>query len=175
LVVVASPVARHEAVFFVLYSQFVVRDADQVPGARPDLDVMTNGLVSRDAGWTYVHTRVDSGEVRVAAETYGSEPPPVLGGWEDVVEVLAPAPDGELMLDGVTIGAPEGYPSLSPAGPGDYRVRVHARGRDVPPWEAPDSVTEDYLVQVWPAAPGLPSLTVLKATSAYGAELREGE
>jgi hypothetical protein len=137
------------------------------------VDVRTNGLVSVDDGWLHVHTRVDGGEVHVTAEVYESEPPFDLAGWEDVAEASVPAPDGCLTLDGVTIGAPDGYPPLSPAGPGDYRVRVHARGRDVPPWQTPESITEFYLLQVWPSTPAPPR--VLSAKSAHSADLRAGD
>jgi hypothetical protein len=103
-------VAGYAEVFSVLYSQFLVRDADQVSWNAGDAGVETNGLVSVDAGWLHVHTRVDGGGVHVAAEVYEAAPPVDLAGWEDVAEASVPAPDGCLMLDGVTIGAPEGYP-----------------------------------------------------------------
>ncbi|AEY86642.1 hypothetical protein SHJG_1366 [Streptomyces hygroscopicus subsp. jinggangensis 5008] len=45
----------------------------------------------------------------------------------------------------------EELPVLSFAGPGDDRLRVHARGRDTAIGLAPEEVTEGYLVRVWPA------------------------
>lgn len=37
-------------------------------------------------------------------------------------------------------------------GPGDYRLRIHARGLDTAVDLAPDEVTEWYLLQAWPGA-----------------------
>ncbi|MFE7841031.1 hypothetical protein ACFU53_34735 [Streptomyces sp. NPDC057474] len=45
----------------------------------------------------------------------------------------------------------EDLPVLSFAGPGDYRLHVHARGRDTAIDLAPDEVTEWHLIQAWPA------------------------
>ncbi|WP_229877020.1 hypothetical protein [Streptomyces bluensis] len=45
----------------------------------------------------------------------------------------------------------EELPALSFDGPGDYRLRVHARGRDTAVDLAPDELTEWYLIQAWPA------------------------
>jgi hypothetical protein len=43
-------------------------------------------------------------------------------------------------------------PVLSFNGPGHYRLRVHARGRDTAVDLSPDEITEWYLIQAWPAA-----------------------
>jgi hypothetical protein len=36
------------------------------------------------------------------------------------------------------------------SGPGAYRLRVHARGRDIARGRFVDEPTEDYPLQVWP-------------------------
>ncbi|MET9462252.1 hypothetical protein ABZY05_45850 [Streptomyces canus] len=61
-------------------------------------------------------------------------------------------------------------PALSFHGPGDYRLRVHARGRDTAIDLSPDQITESYLIQSWPA----PAQTarVLRQTDGYGASMR---
>ncbi|MEU8473254.1 hypothetical protein AB0F30_36230 [Streptomyces sp. NPDC029006] len=55
-------------------------------------------------------------------------------------------------------------------GPGDYRLRIHARGRDTAIDLAPDDVTEWYLIQVWPAPPQVAA--ALRRTDSYGASVR---
>ncbi|WP_189307470.1 hypothetical protein [Streptomyces cinerochromogenes] len=51
-------------------------------------------------------------------------------------------------------------------GPGDYRLRVHARSRDTAVDLAPDDATEWYLIQVWPAP--VQEAVVLRRTDSYG-------
>ncbi|MEU2726066.1 hypothetical protein [Streptomyces smyrnaeus] len=65
---------------------------------------------------------------------------------------------------------PPDLPVLAPAGPGSYRVRVHARGRDIAPDGVAEEPVEDYLLIVWPAPPE-PD-TVHKQTDNFGAEWR---
>ncbi|RRR82655.1 hypothetical protein EHS43_16310 [Streptomyces sp. RP5T] len=64
----------------------------------------------------------------------------------------------------------EELPVLSFTGPGDYRLRVHARGRDTAIDQAPDQITEWYLIQAWPAA--AQPARVLRQTDSYGASVR---
>ncbi|MQS35128.1 hypothetical protein FFZ77_05690 [Streptomyces katsurahamanus] len=59
---------------------------------------------------------------------------------------------------------------LSFDGPGDYRVRVHARGRDTAVDRTPGELTEWYLLQVWPAPAQPPH--VLTANDQYGTTQR---
>ncbi|MCZ0991775.1 hypothetical protein [Streptomyces diastatochromogenes] len=65
----------------------------------------------------------------------------------------------------------EELPVPSFDGPGDYRLRLHARGRDTAIDLAPDEITEWYLIQVW-SAPAQ-DLVVLRQTDRYGASARE--
>ncbi|MEU9230745.1 hypothetical protein AB0D40_41325 [Streptomyces massasporeus] len=60
----------------------------------------------------------------------------------------------------------EELPVLSFNGPGDYRIRVHARGRDTAVDVTPEQVTESYLVQAWPASSQ--DVTVLRQRDSYG-------
>ncbi|QJT07366.1 hypothetical protein G9272_43545 [Streptomyces asoensis] len=64
----------------------------------------------------------------------------------------------------------EELPVLSFNSPGDYRLRIHARGRDIAVDLAPDEVTEWYLIQAWPA-PAVP-VTVRRSRDSYGASVR---
>ncbi|MCL8012747.1 hypothetical protein [Streptomyces sp. AS02] len=54
--------------------------------------------------------------------------------------------------------------------PGDYRLHVHARGRDTAVDLDPDEVTEWYLVQAWSAS--VQAVATLRQTDAYGASVR---
>ncbi|MEU8470568.1 hypothetical protein AB0F30_22160, partial [Streptomyces sp. NPDC029006] len=55
-------------------------------------------------------------------------------------------------------------------GPGDYRLRIHARGRDTAIDLAPDDVTEWYLIQVWPAPPRKPQCCARPTATAHPSE-----
>ncbi len=52
---------------------------------------------------------------------------------------------------------------LAENGAGTYGVRCSARGRDAEYDLTSEARTEEYLIQVWPAGPGL-GLTVLRAS-----------
>ncbi|MCE0446635.1 hypothetical protein LT493_24490 [Streptomyces tricolor] len=62
----------------------------------------------------------------------------------------------------------EDLPDLAAAGPGTYRLRVHARGRDQAVDLAPDTVTEHYLLQCWPQPPHRPNPCAPPTTTAAG-------
>ncbi|MGV9420016.1 hypothetical protein ACWDO6_21270 [Streptomyces sp. NPDC003674] len=79
---------------------------------------------------------------------------------------------GELMVRGLMDDLDEELPVLAFDGPGDYRLRLHARGRDTATDLAPDEVTEWYLIQAWPAPPH--DARVLRQTDRYGASVRTG-
>jgi hypothetical protein len=64
----------------------------------------------------------------------------------------------------------EELPVLSFQGPGDYRLRIHARGRDTAVDLAHDQVMEWYLIQAWPARPN--EVKVVRQTDHYGASVR---
>lgn len=66
---------------------------------------------------------------------------------------------------------PAELPSLASRGPGRYRLRVHARGRDSAVDETEgDDVLESYLIQSWPAPHQ--DAQLVQATDAYGAQIR---
>ncbi|MGW0424689.1 hypothetical protein [Streptomyces sp. NPDC003015] len=64
----------------------------------------------------------------------------------------------------------EELPVLSFHRRGDYRLRVHARGRDTAIDLAPDQITEWYLIQAWPAPAG--EARVLLQTDGHGTSVR---
>ena len=67
---------------------------------------------------------------------------------------------------------PPDIPPLTEHGPGRYRVRVHATGRDRKFDLAVSEAVERYLIQVWPVAQP-DGDTILKHTDAYGAMMRD--
>lgn len=157
------PLERGEAAIDVIHNMFLLVDGyflGCVPLKYP------NGLFSVGssggpkglfgagigAGVAAVITGIASGSVTVAAEvlsaTPGEDPGPE---WETVAEEPFEATVGELVVQGVESAPPEELPVLTPDGPGDYRVRVCARNRDVDYLARPS--TESYLIQVWPSPP----------------------
>ncbi|MEC4017105.1 hypothetical protein [Streptomyces sp. H27-D2] len=150
------------------YHQFQISDLEGPLG--PDLPSDTNGLVGVEDGVAHVLTGIHTGTVDVEVTLHPHEPVPVEGPWEDVVEFSAHSVSGELAVHALMADLEEEFPELSFAGPGDYRMRIHARGRDTVIDLAPDDVTEWYLLQVWPAAPQ--PARALRSTSGYGAAQR---
>lgn len=110
-----------------------------------------------------------TGPVRLAVEVRDQPPELQADPWEEVVECTVHSAWGRLhvVAEGGDIDV---FPTLTPHGPGDYRVRCHARGRDI----AFDSVVrepvETYLLQIWPAPPA-PDV-VHKQTDERGRNLR---
>lgn len=124
----------------------------------PDIPRSNNGLVDMWPGEARIQTGIHSGDVDVTVRLHGAEPDIDPGPWEEVAEVSLRAPVGELMVRPSDTDPPEGLPVLSFQGPGDYRLRVHARGRDTAYDLTPDEVTEWYLIQVWPAPYAAPRM-----------------
>jgi hypothetical protein len=134
-----------------------------------DLDASRTGLVSADGGAIEVATGIHTGDVHVTVEAYAQAPEPAPG-WEEIAEISYHSSSGELLVTSF-MDDPADLPSLASQGPGPYRLRVHARGRD----RAVDQTTvaevvESYLIQSWPAAHQ--DTLLVKATDAYGAQVR---
>ncbi|WP_432056215.1 hypothetical protein [Streptomyces sp. bgisy022] len=148
----------------VQYHQFDISDEDGPTG--PDIDRSNNGLVRVSEGVVTVMTGIHTGDVDVTVTLHDTPPEPDAGGWQDIVEVSAHSVSGDLRVRGIMDDLDEELPVLSFNGPGDYRLRVHARGRDTAVDLAPDEVTEWYLIQAWPAP--AESLTVRRQSDNYG-------
>jgi hypothetical protein len=133
----------------VQYHQFEISDEDGPTG--PDMDRGHNGRLRVADGVITVMTGIHTGDVHVTVALHPCAPAPDTGDWQEIVEISAHSASGELTLRGLMDDLDEELPVLSHHGPGDYRLRVHARGRDTAIDQAPDEVTEWYLIQAWPA------------------------
>lgn len=127
----------------------------------------TNRLVDVYEGAAVVSTGIHTGVVAVTTEVRPGPPPTVeVDEWDEVVEVSLDVPGGDARL-ALLDSVPDTYPCLTPAGPGTYRLRAHARGRDT----AIDGVAfepfEHYLLALWPAPAA--ATAVHKETDRYGA------
>ncbi|MFM9589947.1 hypothetical protein ACKI1J_14500 [Streptomyces scabiei] len=137
-----------------------------------DLDASHNGLVSAIDGAVEVSTGIHTGNVQVTVELHALRPEPAAG-WEEIAEISWRSPSGEALVAPL-MDDPVDLPSLASQGPGSYRLRVHARGRDTAvDHTLVDEVVESYLLQSWPA-PHQNALLV-QATDAYGAQARAQE
>ena len=154
----AVPVSEH---------MFYLADVGSVLGPPLTFD---NGLACVRPGGIVVFTGISSGPVLVAVDARDTPPESLdIGDWEEVVEISTHAPVGRMVVSGVFSDAPP-LPVLTTAGPGDYRVRLHARGRDSAVDLGVTEPTEDYLVIAWPAPPAPEA--IMKRSDQYGAGLR---
>ncbi|MCX4578066.1 hypothetical protein OHB41_33740 [Streptomyces sp. NBC_01571] len=133
-----------------------------------DLDATQNGLVSAAGGAIEVTTGIHTGSVRVTVEPHSQRPDPAPD-WEEIAEMPCHSPSGEVLVTPMT-DDPADLPSLASQGPGLYRLRIHALGRDTAVDQSTDDVVESYLIQSWPAAHQ--DALLVKATDAYGAQVR---
>jgi hypothetical protein len=165
---VSEPIEAGREPVFVHYHQFLISDEEGSVGA--DLPAHHNGLVEICDGVACVLAGIHTGAVDVAVTCHGGEPAPDTAGWEEIVEISLHSASGELEVREMMTDMERELPVLSFDGPGHYRLRVHARGRDTAVDLSPEEITEWYLIQVWPAPPGPP--TVLAAADRYGADER---
>ncbi|MFE7430065.1 hypothetical protein [Streptomyces sp. NPDC057545] len=101
---------------------------------------------------------INCGTVLLSVLQADTDPGPDTAPWDEAEEVDLHAPTGDFRysaLMGNTGEDPqEPYETnLAHAGPGEYRLRLHARGRDINPDGVQDEnepITEHYLLQVWP-------------------------
>lgn len=149
--------------------QYWIGDAASNP-VLPDPPGGSTGLVGAgERGLAIVLTGTQFGHVRLRVQVADNPPELECAGWDDVAEVSLQAP-GRLTISSGGVGL-DRLSNLLP-GPGSFRLRVHARGRDA--GAERDVVSgrpvEEHLIQVWPALPG-PDVTH-KATDGFGKALR---
>ena len=128
-----------------------------------------NTLIAVAPGYATVATGIAMGDVRLTVEVRQDPPPVDVADWEEAAEVTLESPTGRMRIATADDGDPTPpFPVLTPNGPGYYRIRVHARGRDNAIDQTADEPVEDYLVQVWPAPPA--PQKIYKQTDRYGAQ-----
>lgn len=143
----------------------------------------STGLAGMMESTAMMHAGVDRGTVTVSVDAVDSRPalntPKQWAGlaeWDDVAEVTLYIPNGDLRVDRLEYGPFDprvDLPVLSPFGPGHYRMRIHARGRDRHYDKVVDDSGESFYLVTWPQPP-VPPL-IIKATSWCGCGLRLGQ
>ncbi|HEX8627880.1 MAG TPA: hypothetical protein VF755_06895, partial [Catenuloplanes sp.] len=130
-----------------------------------EADFADNGLVAVTDGGTVIRTGVPQGSVRVELAVLAQAPAEVESGWEEIVDISWRAAEGRASVFAPDGTSGRGLRQQTPPWPGDYRVRVHARGRD-----ELDADFERYKLVVW-AAPATPQI-VHRRTDRLGHRLR---
>jgi hypothetical protein len=139
-------------------------------GTQPGYLVPTNGLIAVDVGIAVIFTGVHMGVVDLEVDGRESRPTDVpADGWDEVVETSVNLPSGRLAVSHLMNDPPD-LPIFTAAGPGHYRVRVHARGRDTMPDGVAFEPVEAYQITVWPEPYG--AEVVYRQSDGYGASLR---
>lgn len=134
---------------YVTDGTFGILDAGMIPVQTAD---WSNGLAVPMSEGALIATGIHLGEIRATASSVTGPPPaPTDRFWEEIVEISVYAPAGDLRVESLEHGPVGGLPSLSPAEPGWYRLRVHARGRSRLPDKTSSEPVEDYLLVAWPA------------------------
>jgi hypothetical protein len=152
----------------VAYHQFDI--SDENGPAAPELARDHNGLIRVVDGVIVIMTGIHTGDVHVTVTNHQSTPALDQDNWQEIVEISAHSVSGELMVRGMMDDLDEELPVLSHHGPGSYRLRVYARGRDTAVDDAPDDVTEWYLIESWPAPTQPP--TAVRQSDTYGVSVR---
>ncbi|MFF3113580.1 hypothetical protein ACFVSN_30850 [Kitasatospora sp. NPDC057904] len=142
-------------------------DITELPDSAP------NGLVAANHSGCLVLSGLHTGTIMVSVEPLDAEPGAADDVWEEVAEVSVLSRSGTLQAWSLDYGPLEGAPALTSAGPGTYRLRVHARQRDI--GHATDTLLDDdpcdfYLLQCWPAPPAPEK--IIRQTDNFGAEWR---
>jgi hypothetical protein len=154
-------------VFDVQHAQYYLAD----PGVYPDPAMYHdgNGLIATRPGIAVVFSGREWGPIRLRLEIREDAPPLELADWDDVVEVGLASEQGQITVR--TMDVEPDLPYLTPFGPDEYRLRVHARNRDAGRSQgATEDPVEEHSVIVWPA-PLAPEIAY-KHSDAIGGQLR---
>jgi hypothetical protein len=142
------------------YSQYQV-------AAGPDIDVGEESVpgLLRDLGpqAVAVITGLQSGTITVTAQAVQAPPGDVAPGWDVIAETDLYCPEG---IISVSDWAGPDHPELGElaiAGPGRYRLRVHARNREA----GQERSAEQHHLLIWPVTDATPP-RLLTPMDAYG-------
>lgn len=157
---------------FVSEGTFGLLDNGEIPVQSAD---WSNGLiVPMLQGGALVRTGIQTGYVRVSARTE-REPAEDIDEsrpWEEIVEATITAPQNLLRLESLDFGPPAPDALLTSVDSPQYRVRVHALGRDVARNKTTQVRPEEYLLLVWPSEPA-PTYTLRTSSALEEAEQAE--
>ncbi|REE03265.1 hypothetical protein [Citricoccus muralis] len=117
----------------------------------PDLLSESKGLMCALETGALLLTGIDTGPIQISVMSADTEPELDLTDWEEAVDVSVNVPHGNLRVEPLFDDAP-GIPSLTPLGPGTYRLRCYASGRARQLKQIVESSEESYLLIAWPAA-----------------------
>ncbi|MEU4217320.1 hypothetical protein [Actinoplanes sp. NPDC026623] len=158
---------------------FVLADADADP-AIETLDFST-GVAGTSTSAAFICTGIDSGHVHVSTEALTERPAldtatqwAQMAAWDDVAEFSLHAPRGLLTIERLTTTPAATRPDLAPlssAGPGTYRIRVHARGRDHQHDQTVDDSNERFHISAWPESITAPIIITTTSQCGYGLRL----
>ncbi|WP_156786344.1 hypothetical protein [Microterricola viridarii] len=110
----------------------------------------STGLIVDGPEGVELQTGVWSGPIGVTTGSLAQRPAVTDMSWEDIAEFSVIAEEGPLVLCGALERPAANRPRLDGFGPGPYRIRVHARGRDDAYDTAVSEATEEYLFVSWP-------------------------
>ncbi|MEV4309203.1 hypothetical protein [Nonomuraea sp. NPDC049624] len=116
-------------------------------------DAVQDGFIDAAGSGAAIVTAEENAPMCLTVKAFDRAPPLRLAGWDRVVEVGIASRSGRLVVpaypEGGDSGAAGPLPSLAVAGPGRYRLRVHAR---TVPWDEddPDAPLEEHLIVVYP-------------------------
>ncbi|WP_158711672.1 hypothetical protein [Streptomyces xylophagus] len=123
-----------------------------------------DGLIAVRPHQMCVTTGIDDGEVKLHIELHDTQPPVTLDNWDEVAEASLTC-QASLTLGELFTDPRPGLPQLAAHGPGSYRIRVSARGRDTA-----HEFPEEHSILCWPT-PQAPPMS-LKLTDQSGARYR---
>lgn len=130
-----------------------------------------NGLVNASPTMVYIYAGMKFGLVAVSVDIRDEAPRGNdLDAWDDVVEISVHVNQELQLLTWDNLPPTPEVPVLTPHGPGDYRLRVHARNRDLGEIRPPDAAPDEFLLVIWPAPPA-PEIAY-KLTDQTGARYR---
>lgn len=141
-------------------------------GPRP-ADVVGGLVAGMASGQPRIVTGIVMGPVAVAVERRDAAPGDVADGWQDVVEISARAVEDVVVAAGTYDAAPAARFAINPPGADWFRLRVHARGRDLEYDLVATGPREEYLLVAWPAPAAPP--TVLSVGSSVAQRLEAGQ
>ncbi|MGR6918073.1 hypothetical protein ACU635_27850 [[Actinomadura] parvosata] len=154
------------------YHQIQIRPLDEPGPAYPK--AFGNGLVALDdeePDGATILTGIAMGQVEMTVRLTEEAPSLDLDSWEEIVDISIESTFGSLILCGLLGDLPRNLPNLAWKGPGFYRLRVHAIGRDTDVDGTAFTPTERYAVVSWPAPCPAPD-RVHKLTDVFGARVR---